>query len=449
MKTDATTARAVASRLANLVYSDLPGSTVHAARRCIVDALGCAAAGLDQPAVAISDAWAARTFAPGSCDLWFRNGRGSALAAAFANATAASILDLDDGHRAASGHPGAAIVPAVLAEAQARSSSVEDMLLAIVAGYEAGVGFAQLRTSEAQKNVATGRWSTIGVAAAIAKLRGLSLEQTCDALTIAESHAPNLLAADHSGFQGGHVKEGIPWSVITGMAAADLAEVGFKGYQQSFNNPAIYRELDGRSAGSRFLIETAYFKRYACCRWTHSAIDAALALQTLLPAGVQPDEIHIHTFDRAATLPNHTQPADMIAAQFSLPFAVAAALVHGADALLPMAPTLLDDPAVFRLATRIVTGVDPKLQPMFPAKVPARVRLVWAGNSAEQEVISPLGDYDNPISDEALIAKAALLASRSGTRRLAIEQLERFLRGNSGGEALFACLGAQTAGAAH
>ena len=43
---------------------------------------------------------------------------GTPSIAAFANSAAASALDLDDGHRAAGGHPGAAVIPAVFAVAQ-------------------------------------------------------------------------------------------------------------------------------------------------------------------------------------------------------------------------------------------------------------------------------------------------------------------------------------------
>lgn len=406
------TARWLANRLVDTQLENLSFSTIRSARRCLVDVLGCAAAGRNETAVCAAKAWAEQTYAQGNSTVWFEENRLAPVAAAFINATAASILDLDDGHRVAAGHPGAAIIPAVIAVAQERGSTMDEIILAIVAGYEVGLVCARLRSPAAQATVATGRWSTIGVAAALAKLKGLDLVRTRHALTIAESHAPNLLAADHSGFQGGHVKEGIPWSVITGFGAVDLASQGFHGYDQSFSNPAVYRPIEG-AEDDRPLIETTYYKRYACCRWTHSAVDAALELRSQVPEGMRVDLFEVETFARAATLPNHSTPRDLIAAQFSLPFVVAAAWLRGADALLPITLDLLSDPEVADLAARIKVSVDPKLNAMYPLKVPARIRVQAAGATVETSVVSPVGDYDNPMSDDALVDKAMHLAAQT------------------------------------
>ncbi len=435
----------LAARVADLQACNVPASAFNAARRCLVDVLGCAAAGRAEPAVRIAQQWAGQVYAKGESAVWFDDARLSPVAAAFVNASAASILDLDDGHRAAAGHPGAAIIPAALAVGQAQGASMQDILLAIIAGYEAGVDCARLRTPAAQANVATGRWSAIGVAAAIAKLRGYDVERMRHAMTVAEAHAPNLLAADHSGFQGGHVKEGIPWSVVAGFAAADLAGHGFRGYDASFSNPGVYRARPDCDEPQRFLIETTYFKRYACCRWTHSAVDAAIALKARLPADARIESIAIETFVRAATLPNHSQPKDVIAAQFSLPFVVAAAMVRGADALLPLDPRLLSDAEVVRVASGIEVRVDDALDAMFPAKVPARVRIATADGAFEELVVSPLGDWDHPISGQALAAKALHLAGRGGRELLAPLLLEGLLVGAVPPEALFAALAVDSA----
>lgn len=434
----------LAVRVSGLNASNVPARALHAARRCLVDVIGCAAAGYDEPAVRVARRWAERVFAKGPAAVWFDEAWMSPVAAAFVNASAASILDLDDGHRAAAGHPGAAIIPAALAAGQAQCASMQDILLAVIAGYEAGVGCASLRTLAAQANVATGRWSAIGVAAAVARLKGYDAERTRHALTVAEAHAPNLLAADHSGFQGGHVKEGIPWSVITGYAAADLAGDGFRGYDPSFSNPGVYRELVADTEPRRFLIETTYFKRYACCRWTHSAVDAAMVIKARLPADARIESIRIETFVRAATLPNHAQPQDVIAAQFSLPFVVAAAMVHGADALLPLAPRTLIDEAVVDLARRIEIRVDAALDDMFPAKVPARVRIVTATGLAEELIVSPLGDWDHPISDQALVNKAVHLSGYRGRGLLPKSLLDGLLADAVRPEALYAAVAAGT-----
>ncbi|MBA2965037.1 MULTISPECIES: MmgE/PrpD family protein [Ramlibacter] len=408
------TAHLLADRIAKLELASLSLSTLHAARRCVVDVLGCAAAGRRESGVTSAATWARATYPAGLSTVWFLRERLSPVGAAFINASAASILDLDDGHRVAAGHPGAAIVPAVLAAGEASGAGMQDMLLAIAAGYEAGVACAQLRSPAAQSTVATGRWSTIGVAAALAKLMGLDTERMRHALTLAESHAPNLLAADYSGFQGGHVKEGIPWSVVSGFAAAELAAQGFRGYDQALSNPTMYRAPQPSDETGAPLIESTYYKRFACCRWMHSAIDAALDLKSRLPVNVPVQSIAIDTFARAATLPNQAEPRDLIAAQFSVPFAVAAAWLRGAEALLPMDESLLADAEVTEFARRIHVNVAPALDAMYPLKVPARVTVQTPQAQVQAEVISPVGDYDNPLADTALLDKAVHLAGHAG-----------------------------------
>jgi 2-methylcitrate dehydratase PrpD len=321
------------------------------------------------------------------------------------------VLDLDDGHRIASGHPGAAIIPAVLAEAAVRRSNIEEILLAIITGYEAGLRVARSRDPSRLTVVATGRWSPIGVAAAVAKLRRLPESVLLEALTIAEAHASNLIAADYAGFLEGDVKEGIPWSVIVGFAAVDLAQAGMRGYRSAFDNPMLYRPSSAASGVDAFLIETAYFKRYGCCRWAHSAIDAVLDIGSERPKANVVDTIEIATFKRAATLRNPTQPDDLIAAQFSVPFSVALAYEAGPFGLLPIFHASLHDKRISKLAEKIHITVDEDLEAAFPAQVPARVTIVANGSKIEREIRVPKGDPENPLSDDELTGKATRLTA--------------------------------------
>ncbi len=89
------------------------------------------------------------------------------------------------------------------------------------------------------------------------------------------------------------------------------------------------------------------------------------------------------TFPRALVLPNDPAPANLEAAQYSIPFCVALALVRGAGALLPMREAHLADPEVLALASRIRLSVDPSYEEVFPAAVPARVVIASRGPDAE------------------------------------------------------------------
>src|SRR5262249_2121686 len=63
------------------------------------------------------------TYGDGPCVLWLTGERAAPAAAGFHNALLSARLDLDDGHRLARGHPGAAVIPAVLAEADRRAAA--------------------------------------------------------------------------------------------------------------------------------------------------------------------------------------------------------------------------------------------------------------------------------------------------------------------------------------
>jgi 2-methylcitrate dehydratase PrpD len=408
----------LAHALTNLTYDKLSEPARHSARRCLYDAIGCAAAGQSHQAVEMAHRYASSWFRDGAASVWFRNDKLSPPAAAFVNAYATSILDIDDGHRAAAGHPGAAVIPAVLAAAECCETNLSEVLLAIVCGYEAGIGIAKARDPSRLSSVATGRWSAVAVAAGVAKLRGFTAEKMAHAIAISESQAPNLLAADHSGFLGGDTKEGIPWSVLTGMAAADQAALGFRGYLAALDNPEVYRpggiatDLD-----KECLIETTYFKEYSCCRWIHSAIEAVSEMRKAGLNSVLVEEIEISTFQRALGLNNPTSPDDLIAAQFSVPFAVAVALVDGDEALKPMSVEILGRQDIIRVAQMITMRLDKEFDSCFPAQIPARVRVKVAGKHFEKEVWAPLGDPTNPLSDSQLIEKSMKLCSHLRSER--------------------------------
>src|SRR5262245_60224782 len=100
----------------------LPPNTRSAALRAVF-ALGAPTIAGRRTAGAVAALKAApAAWGPGPAACWFSDLRLSAPGAAFVNAASASMLDLDDGHRAASGHPGAAVIPAVMATAEAHGA---------------------------------------------------------------------------------------------------------------------------------------------------------------------------------------------------------------------------------------------------------------------------------------------------------------------------------------
>jgi 2-methylcitrate dehydratase PrpD len=392
----------------NLESDALPASSLDAAKRCVLDLVGAAAAGVSSlPARAVRRVFD-RYSVSGQATVWFHGLKHPAPAVAMANSAAASALDLDDGHRAAGGHPGAAIIPAALAVGEETRASGRELLAAVVVGYEVAVRVAAARDFAALDTLSTGRWAAYGVVAAAGRLRRLSSHHVAEAMAVAGVQSPGLSAAGYSKVMGNSVKEGIPWATFTGLVALDLAVEGYTGPTDILDHPAYYDAVRIRSKlKESFAIERTYFKPYSCCRWIHSAVDALsdiLAEQGLDPDGIR--RVRVDTFGRALTLNNYPDPPSLESAQYSVPFCLAVAAVRGRDALLPLKEETLGDAAIVHFARRVELGRDAALDALFPAHTPARVTVeTTSGAIFQKTVVDPLGDPDHPLSNEALEEK--------------------------------------------
>ena len=387
---------------------------IEQAKAAVLDLVTAAIAGTNAQATVAARKAAASIWQGGDAAVWFSNGRMSAPGAAFVNSTSASILDLDDGHRAAAGHPGASIIPAVFATASAYGSPPGRTLAAIVLGYEIAVRVASARDFASLTTLVSGPWVGYGAAAATAWLRGMRPGAMEQAIAIAGTTAPNLAAIAYSNVMGNHVKEGIPWATATALVAVELAAEGFTGPIDLLDNEAVFNRhklLDG--LGSDWAINGIYFKPYGCCRWAHSAIDAVLSLQSQFDFGANGVEaIEIDTFSWALRLNNEVAPRTVESAQYSLPFCVAMALTKGARALVQIEQTDLADADTLALAKRIRLRVDRSFDAMFPQSVPARIRVVANGRSLLKEITAPLGEPSNPMDWACLLAKFCTVADK-------------------------------------
>jgi len=213
---------------------------------------------------------------------------------------------------------------------------------------------------------------------------------------------------------GNSAKEGIPWSAYTGLAALDLAECGFTGPLDILDHPDYYDSKKiAEGLGERFAIESVYFKPYGCCRWIHAALDSLRSIQeTNGIAGDRILEIRVETFGRALTLNNHPAPESIESAQYSIPFCLALAAIHGGEALLPFRPDSLADERVIALAKKVSLRMDPDLDRTFPAASPARVTVKTANGAFQSEQRHPLGDPANPMDNAALRVKFRRLSEK-------------------------------------
>ena len=142
----------------------------------------------------------------------------------------AHSIELDDTHSASSLHPAVVTIPAALATAELQGSSGEDLLAAIVAGYEVAGRLG--RALDPQQIYArgfhpTGVLGPFAAAAVTAKLLELSPRELAHAFGIAASQAAGRLEFFSDGAWTKRFHPG--WASHSGYLAARLAQAGFTG----------------------------------------------------------------------------------------------------------------------------------------------------------------------------------------------------------------------------
>lgn len=350
------------------------------------------------------------------------------------NGTAGTMLELDEGHRFAGGHPAIHVLPAALAESERTGASGEALLAAFVLGYDVAARLAAAAPVRPGMHM-HGVHGTVGAAAAVARLRDLDVPGTAQALAVAAGLT--LGTSWRAALEGATVRNAYAGVAgANGWLAVGLAEAGFTGLPDMLvetfgriSGSALDADLVFDDLGRRFEVTRNYFKRYACCRYNHAAIEALEALLAeggFDPAGIE--RIRVETYAPASTMAAR-DPAGSLGAKFSIPYALAARLTLGDCGPDAFREPALSDSRVRALAARVDVIEDPAMTARLPAERPARIEIRLAGGRVlSRQVDTASGDFDRPFPRETLHDKfLALSGPMLGTlgARAAWELLER------------------------
>lgn len=360
--------------------------------------------------------------------------RTSTPTAAFVNGVLAHSLDFDDTHLPSIVHPSASVVPAALAVGESRDVSGAELLAAVAVGLEVTVrlGMAGYRTATADApgesvyfehgQHATSICGAIGSAAAAARLLGLPARGAADAMAVACSMASGIIEANRT---GGTVKRmHCGWAAQAGVTAALLAERGITGAPTALEGRfGLFRALlrDDWSAdavldglGTRWEAATIFYKPYPANHFTHTAIDAALELRAggLRPADVARARLGVAT----ATVRTIGEPLELkqrpqtgYQAQFSGPFAVAAALRGGGGlglALEDFSDEAAVDPELRDVMSRVTVAGSAACDAIYPFQFPAVLEVDTVdGRHLRVEVLANRGGDRRPLDSSELATK--------------------------------------------
>src|SRR5499427_7504424 len=162
--------------VAELRSAAIPDEARHYARRHLLDTVGVMIAGAGGEVASRAEAVLAAVRPPGRIPVPGRTRRADLIDAAFLGGTAAHGIELDDGFRQGSVHPGCVVVPTVLALGYDRRIAGAALIEALVAGYETAIAVARACHPDLRQRGfhPTGACGVFGAVIAVAMLRRLA-----------------------------------------------------------------------------------------------------------------------------------------------------------------------------------------------------------------------------------------------------------------------------------
>jgi 2-methylcitrate dehydratase PrpD len=376
-------------------FEDLPDEVVCHARRCFLDLLSSSFAGIPSRTGQIARNFAASFGGTPESSLFGDDRRVPLPLAVFANATVCEALDCDDGYNPIKGHPGAFLLPVVLAFAEREGLTGREVLTSLVVGYEIAMRSGLLGPRVYASYHGSGSWGGVGTAAVAARLMRLDQQATLHALGAAEYHgtmAPIMRCVSYPGM----TKDGIAWGAFAGVSAALLARAGFTA--QPPNLALDVAEPEIGSLGRQFLMLDLYFKPYCCCRWAQAPVRAASMVarqHKLSPDAIE--RIVVESFAEACALSRNV-PESSEEAQYSVAYPVAAVLLHGDVGPEQVLEDFYRDPRAAALSRRTEFVHRPDYQAEFPGRRLAEVKITAGGRTYSSGTVTPHGDPSDPLS---------------------------------------------------
>ncbi len=413
---------------ADLKIEDLDCKLVSRFKTYLLDAVGCGLHGRSQPWARAVNRFVKAQKGSREATLWRENFRGPCANVALGLGVMIHGFDFDDYHNAKI-HPGAPVIPAAFTVGEWKGVSGNDILTAMVAGYETMIRVSLATGPNASRLRGwhlTGTTGTFGAAAAAGRLLGLGGDKMANALGVAGAQSAGLWAFTADGsmtkrFHAGRAAQ-------SGVMAAILVRGGFTG------PTSILEAADGgfcratsddvdfplatKDLGARFLSGDTNIKPYSCCASSHSAVDAVLALKR--EHGFQAAEVEKVVVKTARGVQLQCgfeyQAKGVVQAQMSLQYIVAVTLLENTALLEQFSDAKIADPAVVALAKRVEVAVDPDIDKLYPKRYPNRVEIILRnGQRWETRVDFPKGSVEQPMTFDEVAGKFRSLAGGTMT----------------------------------
>jgi 2-methylcitrate dehydratase PrpD len=435
LSTVATTlTKTFAAHLAAARFADLTEAAQRAARRGVLDWIGCALAGSGHGTVTALLEVLRETSGRPQAIVIGRKLKLGLLDAPLANGTMGHVLDYDDTHMGGVVlHTSSPVLAALFALAERTPVGGAQFMLAYAVGFEAGV-----RTGRTAPGHHKGGWhltgtlGSVAAGAAAGKLLGLDAQRLTYALGIAATQAGGMQQNRGTMCKSFHAGK----AAANGALAALLAERGFdstqeivegkRGFARIYSDVAAPERLT-EGLGGPWLIESNGHKPYACGVVLHPLIDAVIAIRNrdkIDPATVSEIGLRVHPLVLSIT--GVVEPSTGLQSKFSVAHSAAVALADGAAGVAQYSDTSAADPQIAALRRKVKAVADDTLR-----RDEAHAAVAANGARREIHVAHASGTVDNPMSDAAIegkfLANAAPVIGDERARRamMFVATLER------------------------
>lgn len=336
--------------------------------------------------------------------------------AALANGVLAHSDETDDSHGLSQSHPGASIVSATLATAEALGCNGARFLRAVALGYDVGprvtmaLGGVDFRneTSRSTHSIA----GTFGLAAAAGSVARLDAQKMRWVLDYASQQAGGYAAweRDIEHIEKGFVFGGGP--ARNGVTAALLVRSGWTGVDDVFsgddnffqvNAPKGKPEILADKLGERFEVTRTDIKKWTVGTPIQGPLDAIVNLRKQRP--FEADQVATVVVRLAPTVGAVVDNRDI--PDISLQHMVAVMLIDK-DASFSAAHDMarMKDPMVLRQRAKVTLLPDETLAKLLPVRVAIVEVTLTDGTHLTDRVEAVRGTVRNPMTREEVVAKA-------------------------------------------
>ena len=428
----------ITKKLAQFVYEtkyeDIPGYALLVERKSILDNIGIISGGADGDGCRefVEYAEEAAAGGRGEATVLGYGKKLPAIWAAFANASMVMALDFSDTSATATIHPNTSTFAVALALSEKLGGvSGKDFLTAMCVGSEVACRLARAAVSSRFAKYGFYMppvFTSFGATAAACKLLGLSEEQIISAWSLNLSQytcSSELQKNKETPIRS--IREA--FGAKAAMSSALLAQKGIKGYKdpfeglQGFYLAYFQNDYDPEPVlaglGEDWECAKLIFKPWPCCMGNHGCINAALNIMKEHKLDLNEiAEIHaeVPTVAQAVLIPEEDKkrPKNAINAKYSIPFTVSTALIDGNVTLDSFDDDKLTRSDVLALAEKFSYELNDEWDKSVKMKTGGRIVITMKdGSSYENTVAETLGNPENPMSMQDLIAKFTSCMAKS------------------------------------